>query len=444
MPVQSIESVQETSKQVKSARPSSLPKTDVRYWQAVLFHPSYTREGMTHQLADWAVKIQHRGRRETFSLSTPNKAAAAARAKDIYLSLQSAGWADTLAKYKPGMNAKLADATMATVEEFIAAAIATASARQNTLEGYAKAFRKIVADIHGIDGGKAKFDYVNGGREKWLRQVNAVSLATITPESIQQWKLSFIRAAGTSPLRQREAKNSANAFLRNARSLFSPKLLKFIQVNLPAILPFAGVQFEPRSSTRYRSVVDAVALVKAASTELAEHHPEQFKIFLLGIMAGLRRREIDLLEWASLDFERGLIRIIATEHFQPKSEDSAGDVEVDAELLEIFRAARGKATGPFVIESKNPPRPKATYRHYRCQRDFEALAVWLKSKGVPSKNPLHAMRKEFGSLLCERGGIFEASRALRHADIRTTSAHYLDRKRRVTVGLGGLLVRDES
>ncbi len=441
---QNIESVQETSKQDSSTLRRGLPKSDVRYWQSVLFHPSYTRDGTAHQVADWAVKIQHRGRRETFSLGTPNKTAAAGRARDVYLSLKGAGWEETLLKYKPGLSAKSTDDTVATVGGFIAAAKAAASARENTLEGYAKAFRKIVADMHGIEGGKLKFDYFRGGRDKWLAQINAVSLATITPESVQQWKLSFIRNAGNSPLKQREAKNSANAFLRNARSLFSPKLLKFIPLKLPAVPPFADVQFEPRSSTRYKSVVDAVTLVTAARTELAQDHPEQFKIFLLGIMAGLRRREIDLLEWPSLDFERGLIRIVATEYFQPKSEDSAGDVEVDAELLEIFRVARGKATGPFVIESKNPPRPKATYRHYRCQWDFEALAAWLKGKGVSSRNPLHAMRKEFGSLLCERGGIFEASRALRHADIRTTSAHYLDRKRRVTVGLGGLLVNSSA
>jgi hypothetical protein len=33
------------------------------------------------------MKIAHKGRRETFLLGTPNKAAAAARARDIYLSL---------------------------------------------------------------------------------------------------------------------------------------------------------------------------------------------------------------------------------------------------------------------------------------------------------------------------------------------------------------------
>ena len=100
-------------------------------------------------------------------------------------------------------------------------------------------------------------------------------------------------------------------------------------------------------------------------------HPEQFKIFLLAIMAGLRRREIDLLEWSALDFGQRLIRIRATKHYELKSEDSAGDVEIDAEMMQVFASLHRKAKGSFVIESGNPPRPGATYRYYRCESHFE-------------------------------------------------------------------------
>jgi hypothetical protein len=36
-------------------------------------------------------------------------------------------------------------------------------------------------------------------------------------------------------------------------------------------------------------------------------------------------------------------------------------------------------------------------------------------------------------------GIYAASRFLRHADIGITSAHYVDKKERITLGLGALL-----
>ena len=43
---------------------------------------------------------------------------------------------------------------------------ATADIRPKTLEGYAVALRKIVSDAFNIDGGREKFDYRSGGREK--------------------------------------------------------------------------------------------------------------------------------------------------------------------------------------------------------------------------------------------------------------------------------------
>jgi len=50
--------------------------------------------------------------------------------------------------------------------------------------------------------------------------------------------------------------------------------------------------------------------------------PEAYKAFLLAVGAGLRKKEIDLLEWSSFRWEENVIRIEATRYFHPKSEDS--------------------------------------------------------------------------------------------------------------------------
>jgi hypothetical protein len=60
-----------------------MAKTDVRYWQKRVFFPEYTRDGDEKGTKEWAVRLQHLGRRETFQLGTANKAAAAARARDF-------------------------------------------------------------------------------------------------------------------------------------------------------------------------------------------------------------------------------------------------------------------------------------------------------------------------------------------------------------------------
>jgi integrase len=161
-------------------------------------------------------------------------------------------------------------------------------------------------------------------------------------------------------------------------------------------------------------------------------------------MAGLRRNEIDKLEWSAFDWTRGVISIKATAYFSPKSEDSTGDVEVDHEVMELFRGYQATASGHFVIESPVLPRPDAAYSHYRCQRDFEPLNEWLQAHGVDAKQPLHTLRKEFGSQVCREHGIFTASRALRHADIGITSQHYLDKRQSALVGLGKFLSQPKN
>jgi integrase len=410
------------------------PKTDLRYWQQNLVRRTYKNAKGIAEVGAWSARMQHKGRREWFNLGTPNKAAAAVKAKDIYTSLQANDWETTLGKYKAS---PLEKKTAATVGEFLEELKVRADSKPKTLEGYAIAFRKIVADIirlpHGRGGGKKK-------RAKWREKVNAVRLASITPSKVQRWKLDFVARAGSDPALQRVARISANTFIRRAKALFAPNLVKHLEaVVLPSPLPFEGVDFYKRTSMRYRSGFDVAALIKQAEAELAESEPEQFKIFLLGVMAGLRRNEIDKLEWSAILWDHGSIRIEATKWFHPKSEDSLGDVEIDEELTAIFRGYRAKAKGTFVIQSDVKPRLDVNWEHYRCTATFEGLIGWLRTKGVKSTHPLHTLRKEFGSQIASKHGIYAASRLLRHADIHTTASHYLDKKTRITAGLGGML-----
>ena len=425
-------SVQETSKRHG--------KTDVRYWTARLFKPWYTRDGQRFELDTYAIKIQTRGRRETFNLGTPNKAAAASRARDIYCFLCANGWEATKEKFKP-KNPEVALKTHATVGQFLAELKAKADLKPKTLESYCVAFRRILSDAFKIEGGSERFDYRMGGRARWVEKIHAIPLAEVTPARIAEWKRGFLARAGSSPIKQRAARTSVNSFLRQAKSLFARRLLKHIEerLELPSPLPFEGVDFEKRQSMRYRSGFDVSKLIETAQAELAQAWPEQFKIFLLATFAGLRRGEIDLLEWSSFRWDSGLIRVEPTQYFHPKSEDSLGDVEVDPEVLELFRGYHRRAKGSFVIESRNEPRPGATFEHYRCQDHFEKLVAWLRLNSIKSKTPLHSLRKEFGSQICDRHGIHAASRALRHGNIGVTSAHYLDKKKPVVFGLGHLL-----
>jgi integrase len=421
----------------ESLAKGGLSKTHRDYWSKRIFKPTYARGGATIEARNWAVEIQHRGKRHRWSLGTPNKGAAADRARSIYLSIAANGWNEAFAEYRPEMAVKKPNVT---VGDFLAEVRATADVSLNTIEDYSRAFRKIIADIIGLDDNPKKFDYRTGGYQAWLEKVQGVKLTWITPQRVQVWKRAFLAKAAPDPLSQRQAKVNVNSFLRRARSLFSAKITRHLMVELPDPLPFSDVAFEPRQSLKYRSGFDVQKLITKAQDELAEADPECFKIFLLAVMVGLRRHEIDLLEWDSFHWEASVIRIEPTEYFLPKSEDSIGDVQVDQELMEIFRGYRARRPRDrFVIMASGVPKPRVVYVHYRAQKCFERLTAWLRKQGVKGNKPLHVLRKEFGSQICAVHGIHAASEALRHADIGITAQFYADARKRATSGFGHLL-----
>jgi integrase len=185
---------------------------------------------------------------------------------------------------------------------------------------------------------------------------------------------------------------------------------------------------------------NASHLIAHARQELEYNDPEAYKVFLLAVGLGLRRKEIDLLEWPAFRWNENVVRIVPTRYFHPKSEDSIADLPVDPELMEIFSKHFAGAKGAFVIRSDRPPMPPRPHQYFRCDPIFDRLVAWLRRHGLNGNKPLHALRKEYGSLLTRRYGIHAASRALRHSDLRTTSEHYSDSTARVTPGVGRLLV----
>ena len=106
--------------------------------------------------------------------------------------------------------------------------------------------------------------------------------------------------------------------------------------------------------------------------------------------------------------------------------------------MTIFREYHSRATAEFVIESARPAK-SVRWNRYRCKLVFDALTEWLRSQGFSGNKPLHTLRKEFGSNICQQHGFYAASRALRHADINITSQFYVESRSRITAGMAGLI-----
>jgi len=70
---------------------------------------------------------------------------------------------------------------------------------------------------------------------------------------------------------------------------------------------------------KYWSDIDLAGLIAAANAELRDSSEEAYKVFLLAVGVGLRKKEIDLLEWSSFRWQENTIRVEPTRYFHPKS-----------------------------------------------------------------------------------------------------------------------------
>jgi len=206
-----------------------------------------------------------------------------------------------------------------------------------------------------------------------------------------------------------------------------------LKVALPPS-PFAGVKLKDPGPQRYQSAVNAEWLLTCAERELRKQHPQQFLALTLCLWAGLRRKEADTLTWAQIDFEAGQIQIRRTEHFEPKTEESQRTVDVAPEVLDVLRSFTKGSESEFVLAGGDA-NPAAMYDYYRADCTWRDLHAWLKGKGVKQQKAIHALRKESGSLVASAFGIEAARQHLGHRDIRTTSAHYVEKRKRIEVHL---------
>lgn len=419
-------------------RPS---RSSMAYWRERVYQP---KSGSREQCLNYGARIAYQGRRVFFSLETPNKDAAAAKAVQIFKFLNSHGWEAAMLQFQPHRvtnPSRLPD----TVGALIETATELSTAREQTKGAYTKAFRRIVSDIAGIDG-TGRYDARKGGHERWKKRVDAVKLVRITPERIAAWKNKYLDEAGGNALERRARVSTLNGLLANGSALFSKKHLHFLaeRVCLPDPLPFEGVRKEKGPSLRYRSKINAADILQSAQVELAPSNPEAFKIILLAAVCGLRRSEIDLLLWEAFDFSRKELHIENSEYHQLKSEDSAGIIDLDDNLASIFQGFFAKSKGDFVIEARTNPKRKPGSGSYRCALHWKTVIDWLKGQGIKAQKPVHELRKEIGSIVAAEHGIYEASRYLRHSDIRITAQYYLDKKTRVTPALSSTLIPDRT
>jgi len=124
-------------------------------------------------------------------------AAAAIKARDIHVCLKANGWDATLAKFKPDSDA--VPRLNVTVGEYLNAVRDTSYLRLRTFLNYQNCLRTIVSEAFGVKGDGSKFDYRQGGNQRWVGRVDRTRLQRMTPACVSKWQRRRVEAAGNSP-----------------------------------------------------------------------------------------------------------------------------------------------------------------------------------------------------------------------------------------------------
>lgn len=149
----------------------------------------------------------------------------------------------------------------------------------------------------------------------------------------------------------------------------------------------------PKRMPRYLTPEERDRLLGVAAAKGRDYH----LLVATGVYLGLRKAEMNALQWTDINVDRKTAQIINTEDFTTKS-GKYRTVPICDEMMAIFTRYR-QAAG-FVMAPKKPYRDKARYR-WEFRDGFKDMVIEAKLD-VRVITP-HALRHTFASTLAQRG-----------------------------------------
>jgi integrase len=323
--------------------------------------------------SEYSARLQCAGIREWFNLKATTKDNAAEKAAEISRYLHEHGWEATREKYKP-KPAK--DSNTVTIGEYVDAVDTLGTLHTRTLKEYHRCLRTIAAHCVGIKDRKGtRYNRTN----EWQEKVDGIPLRSVTPKKAQKWQTEHLAQGKGQPENRRLSINrSCNKVLRNAKSLFSKKILKHagFNVSLPKftgrqgdnILWFEEIQFAEEGSKQFHNNTQLTYgnIIAAARREFRANEPDAYLLLLLTLCAGLRRGEADALTWDDININDCTIYVATSSSGRTKSGSSCKAVVVAPQLIKELLAFKARASTPYVVQSDRDAQEKAWGYSYRC------------------------------------------------------------------------------
>jgi integrase len=395
----------ESAKKMQRIRPSKL---SFAYWMDRVFKPSGKDGGI------YWVQIQHAGRRHAVGLNSADRRTAANKAANFYGDVRGKGWDAALAILEPDKHGTKVGSTVGDV----VATLGRVDLRERTRRNYVTSIRWWAAQHLGMKPGRKEFSRRS---EEYSAAVDAVALATFSPKIVEAIRDRFIAARKGDAMGERSARISMKSWLRNAKAAIGAAE-KLGRLQIPEPRPFHGVVVAGAVTVGYRSRFDPVELIRTARETLASEDPDAFMAILLALGAGLRRSEIENLRWRSVDRQRLQIAVQMSGGWQAKNAQSEAAVDVDEGLIMELEKHRAGPEDQVVTPGS-----------------AEAAVRWLRKQGIKDNKPMHTLRKEFGSIVCQSADLLTASKQLRHSSLAVTAGIYVESRRKAAPAIGAML-----
>ena len=263
----------------------------------------------------------------------------------------------------------------------------------STLRGYRQGLtgliKKVIGENPGDDWDLGKIN------EEFLRKFKRISLEGLTDQA-----------------EIASRKRSINSRLRQVKAVFSrPKLFKDYDMDFVEVLK--AEEFYKKLKKQYR--LPSQSIISKTFDLFHNSEGDIYTMLGLSLHFGLRRNEAFHCrrDWFDLSEDRARITIVADREFRPKGGHEGFTMGSKA----IAKSILNKASGDDLLISTRADYGRVLY---------DDLIKQLRSIGWTRPNPLHELRKLFGSYVATTEGIYISQKFLRHADASTTNDSYAD------------------
>lgn len=209
-------------------------------------------------------------------------------------------------------------------------------------------------------------------------------------------------------------KRTVNTIIRSMKAIFTRTSI-YEGYNMEFVECIRSQEFYRGLKKVYR--LPPLEIIQKTFDLLAKSDGDVHTLIGLALHFGLRRNEIFHIRRSWFDFDcddhRARIYVAADKKFKPKGGHEGFTMGGKAFAKSILN----KATGDDLLINNRADNGRPTFE--KALRELRAIG-WERS------NPLHELRKLFGSYIASTESIYISQKFLRHADASTTNDSYAD------------------